>query len=190
MNNPLRAVIQRHIEAPRLLRMGGAMSGGRALEIGCGRGVGVEIILDVFRAEAVDAFDLDPRMINQAEDRLSPVSSRVNLWVGDATAIEAADAQYDAVFDFGIIHHVPDWRRTVAEVQRVLKPGGRFYGEEVLRRFIGHPLIRRLLHHPQEDRFQTEEFVRCLEAVGLRLVAVREVAGWFVSFVASKEKSA
>ena len=37
------------------------------------------------------------------------------------------------MFDFGIIHHVPQWRRALAEVARVLKPGGRFYAEEVLR---------------------------------------------------------
>ena len=40
MNNPVRAAIQRHFEAPRLLRMRGALPGGVALEIGCGRGVG------------------------------------------------------------------------------------------------------------------------------------------------------
>ena len=38
MNNPLRAALQRHCEARRLLTMGGAMNGGVALEIGCGRG--------------------------------------------------------------------------------------------------------------------------------------------------------
>lgn len=188
VNNPIRAVLQRYVEAPQLLRMGGAMPGGRALEIGCGRGVGVEIILELFGADSVDAFDLDRRMINQARERLAAVSSPVNLWVGDASAIEAENAQYDAVFDFGIIHHVPDWRRALAEVQRVLKPGGRFYGEEVLRRFILHPIARRLFDHPQEDRFDRAELVRSLESVGLRLIAVRELVSCFAWFVAGKEK--
>ena len=58
MNNPVRAAVQRHLEAKRFLEMGGAMCGGAALEIGCGRGVGVEIILDLFGAERVDAFEL------------------------------------------------------------------------------------------------------------------------------------
>ena len=48
-------------------------------------------------------------------------------------AIHAADDTYDAVFDFGIIHHIPRWREALDEVARVLKPGGRFFFEEVLR---------------------------------------------------------
>jgi ubiquinone/menaquinone biosynthesis C-methylase UbiE len=132
MNNPLREAIQRRFGAPRLLRLGGPMQRGHALEIGCGRGVGTELILDLLGANAVDAFDLDPSMVMLARERLRPRGKRVRLWVGDASTIAAPDACYDAVFDFGIIHHVPDWRRAPAEVRRVLGPHGRFYAEEVL----------------------------------------------------------
>ena len=115
MNNGLRALIQRQFEASRLETMGGRVPNAKALEIGCGRGVGAEIILDVFGAGHVDAFDLDPRMVALAEQRLGNRRDRVNLSVGDATAIKAADDSYDAVFDFGIIHHIPRWRDAVAD---------------------------------------------------------------------------
>ena len=190
MNNPLRAAIQRHFEARRLLRMGGPMNGGAALEIGCGRGVGTDLILQVFGADSVDAFDLDPRMVAQARARLSAHGSRVRVWVGDAGAISAPDATYDAVFDFGIIHHVPAWRRVLAEIHRVLKPGGRFYAEEVLRRFIVHPITRRLLEHPQSDRFDTAGFVRGLEASGFDPIATEELWGSFAWFIARKRAAA
>lgn len=190
MNNPVRSAIQRHVEANRLLRMGGAMLGGQALEIGCGRGVGVELILEVFGAHSVDAFDLDARMVTQARRRLSRYGSRVRLWVGDASAISAPDATYDAVFDFGIIHHVPDWRRAVRETERVLKPGGRFYGEEILKRFIVHPLTRRFLRHPLEDRFDAPAFERELNAVGLDDVASHQVSGAFAWFTGRKRAAA
>ena len=186
MNSPVRAAIQRHIEARRLLRMGGVLSGGCALELGCGRGIGCELILDLFGADSVDAFDLDPRMVALARRRLARHGSRVRLWVGDASAIGAADAAYDAVFDFGIIHHVPDWRRVLAEVHRVLKPGGRFYGEEVLRRFIVHPVTRRLLDHPLHDRFDSLAFARELKASGLEPLATEELWGSFAWFTARK----
>src|SRR5580658_6380468 len=138
-NNPIREAIQRRFEAGRLLSMGGGMRGGRALEIGCGRGVGVDIVFDRFGADRVDAFDLDPDMIEQARRRLARHGDQVRLWVGDAEEIQAEEDTYDAVIDFAIVHHVPDWRRALREVHRVLRPGGSFYAEEVLARFIQDP---------------------------------------------------
>ncbi len=184
MNNPLRAAIQRRFEAQRLLGMGGPLSGGRALEIGCGRGVGVELILDRFGADRVDAFDLDPHMVEHARRRLSRRGDRVRLWVGDVTCIAAPDATYDAVFDFGIVHHVPEWRRALREIRRVLRPGGRLYAEEVFERFIQSPVWRRLLEHPQTDRFDHDRFRDALTEAGFRVAATRLLwssFGWFVA---------
>jgi len=186
MNNPLRAAIQRHFEAPRLLRMGGPMGGGAALEIGCGRGVGIELIYEVFGADSVDAFDLDPSMVELARERLAARGLRARLWVGDVTAISSADERYDAVFDFGIVHHVPDWRPALSEVSRVLVPGGRFYAEEVLAGFITHPITRRVLEHPQRDRFERREFLTALAEAGLVPIASEELWGGFAWFVAGK----
>ncbi len=186
MNNPIRAAIQKHVEAKWLLRMGGSMKGGRALEIGCGRGVGAGLILGAFCAGSVDAFDLDPCMITQARRRLSTYGPRARVWVGDASAISVPGSTYDAVFDFGIIHHVPDWRGVLQEIQRVLKPGGRFYGEEVLRELIAHPIWRRLFDHPQSDRFDASEFARELESVGFDIDARDELWGAFAWFIARK----
>lgn len=186
MNNPVRASLQRYVEAPLLRHLGGPMPIRRALEIGCGRGVGTEIILDGFGAERVDAFDLDPRMVDRARDRLAPHGDRVRLWQGDAERIAAEDARYDAVFDFGIIHHVPAWRAVLAEVRRVLRPGGRFYVEEVLSGFILHPLWRRLLDHPMEDRFDAPAFRAALESEGFRVLGSRTLSDQFAWFVAER----
>jgi ubiquinone/menaquinone biosynthesis C-methylase UbiE len=185
MNNPIRAAVQRRIEAERFLRLGGPVRG-VALEIGCGRGVGAEIILDVFGAEGVDAFDLDPRMIVRARSRLAKRGDRVRLWTGDVTRIAAPDETYDAVFDFGIIHHVAEWPRALAEVARVLRSGGRFYAEEVLRPVIVHPVVRRLVSHPQADRFDLAQFTETLLAVGLQPIASQSVGGAFAWVVAKR----
>ncbi|MCA9676203.1 MAG: class I SAM-dependent methyltransferase [Kofleriaceae bacterium] len=186
MNNPVRTAVQRRFEARRLRQLGGRMQGGRALELGCGHGAGVEIILDDFGADQVDAFDGDAAMIERARYRLLRRGARTRLWVGDTERIHAADDTYDAVFDFGSLHHVAAWRDAVREIARVLRPGGRFYGEEVLERAGTYPLWRRVLEHPMVDRFDCVSFGGALEDHGLRLLASAELWGQFGWFVAEK----
>lgn len=183
MNNPVRAALQRHYEAPLLQRLGGRVSGKRVLEIGCGRGVGTEIILKRFGAAEVHAFDLDPEMVARARLRLAHAApGRVTLWVGDATRVPVPDAAYDAVFDFGIIHHIPDWRVAVSEVRRVLKLGGPCFFEEVTRHALERWSYRTFLVHPTEDRFSGEAFVAELSRQGIR-VGDRAVERFFGDFI-------
>lgn len=186
MNNPVRAALQCHFEMPRLLEMGGCVPGGRVLEVGCGRGVGTELILARSGAERVDAFDLDPEMVALARRRLRRHGDRVRVGVGDVEHIDAEDGAYDAVFDFGIIHHVPDWRNALSEIHRVLKHGGRFYAEEVLEKFILDPLWRRVLVHPLEDRFSYSCFREALVQSGFEMVESRQLWDQFAWFVADK----
>ena len=184
VNSPFRASIQRRWEARRLLAMGGPTEGGRALEIGCGRGVGIELILEMFGASQVDAFDLDPRMVKAARRRHRGRLERVSIWQGDVTSIRQSDAHYDAVFDFAILHHVPRWRSAIAEIWRVLKPGGRFYAEEAFAKFINGFPWRQLFEHPREDRFDAAEFNDELAAAGFRVVTMSQWAGavgWFIA---------
>jgi len=186
MNNPVRAASQRWIEAPRLRSMGGPVPGGHVLEVGCGRGVGAEIILRSFGAAHVDAFDLDPRMVELARQRLRRHGDRVRIWQGDASRIDAEDGAYDAVFDFGIIHHVPDWTGALGEIHRVLRPGACLYAEEVYERFIAHPLARGLFRHPQQGRFDHARFVEAVRASGLEPVAETQLMGLFGWLVARR----
>ena len=187
MNNPIRAAVQRRFEGPRLRRMGGPLPGARVLEVGCGRGVGTEIVLRQFGAARVDAFDLDPAMVALARRRLASHGDRVRIWTGDVTSIDADSGTYDAVFDFGIIHHVPRWRDAVAEIARVLAPGGRLYAEEVLAPFLASPLWSRVLEHPKDDRFDARQFERALVDAGLVVDATEALWRRFAWFVAHKE---
>jgi len=185
VNSPVRAMVQRRHTVRRFLRLGGSVAaGGKALEMGCGRGMGAEILLDCFGARRVHGFDLDPAMVRLARRRMASRGERARFWVGNATAIPVPDGVYDQVFDFGIIHHVIRWREAVREAFRTLRPGGRFYVEEYLRDFICHPVWRALLDHPQEDRFAGGDFVAALETAGFRRIGWEErfrTVGYFVA---------
>lgn len=182
MNNPVRAAIHRRYEAPLLKRLGGTVDGEHVLEIGCGQGVGTQIILEQFGAAHVTAIDLDPAMIDRARERLRDHGDKVSLRTGDAEHIDAPDDSFDAVFDFGIIHHIPNWRASIEEVHRVLRPGGRFYFEEVTSHALARWSYRTFLEHPDQDRFGAFGFVHALETQHLH-VGDRATTRFFGDFV-------
>lgn len=160
----------------------------RVLEIGCGQGDGVSEILSRFHPHALDAFDLDEQQVARARERLAGGTkngAEVRLWVGDAEHVEAAEGSYDAVFEFTIFHHVPNWRRALAEVHRVLRPGGLFLFEELSTEFFSNmpvvsPLLRRFTVHPWDTMFDFPTFRRALRDAGLRVTALRArpLPGW------------
>jgi SAM-dependent methyltransferase len=175
VNNWVRAELQLRVEAPLLARLSPLPAGARVLEIGCGRGVGVRAILKQFTPGEVAAFDFDPEQVERARaylDRTLPREemAKVKLARGDATHIDAPDASFDAVFDWGVVHHVDGWRPAVREVGRVLKPGGLFYYAEPTRTLVDLPLVNRIFVHPASGRFTRDEFLAELGASGLRPV--------------------
>ena len=169
MNNPARAWLQRAYEVPLLHRLGAELGGSEVVEIGCGRGVGTELLLERMGAAHVTALDLDPAMVSRARRRLARHGDRVDVQVGDACRLPLADASVDAVVDFAIIHHVPAWRGAVAEAARVRRPGGQFVFEEVTRHALERWSYRTFLEHPTEDRFSAEGFIAELRRHGFTL---------------------
>lgn len=160
VNNSARAVVQRLYEGPMLRRLGGVAQGGVVLEIGCGRGAGIEVILQQFHAGHAFGIDLDHLQIERARKRLqSKHDGLFTLMQGDVERMPFEDTSFDAVFDFGVLHHVPDWQRGIAEIRRILKPGGTFFFEEVTRAALKRWTYRTFLEHPAENRFSEAEFL-------------------------------
>jgi 2-polyprenyl-3-methyl-5-hydroxy-6-metoxy-1,4-benzoquinol methylase len=166
VNNPVRAAHQHHREAAWFQRLaGGDLSGQHVLEVGCGQGVGAEVILDRLGAARVTAFDLDESMVELAARRLH--DRPVSLSVGDVCTIEQATGTIDTVVDFGIIHHVPNWQESIGEIARVLRPGGLLLFEEIPRHMLDTWVFRTLTVHPRENRFEADEFGAELSRHGL-----------------------
>src|SRR3712207_1103216 len=154
----LRALVQRRVEAPVLLRLGGPVTGGRVLELGTGRrGTGLRLAVELFgaaRAEGIELFSASAAASAAAIHDLGP---RVDVQVGDATALPADDGSYDAVFGYHVLHHAQDWRRVVREAARVLRPGGRFYSCEMTARFVDSRPLRAVSRHPPDGDRPTPE---------------------------------
>jgi len=186
MNNPVRAASQSWIESPLLIGPRGALAGKYVLEVGCGRGVGIEILLALGAAH-VTGFDLDPKMVALAQKRVAKYGNRARVFVGDAEAIDVPDASCDAVVDYGIIHHIPNWPQALKEIARVLKPGGVFYFEDLLKGLVSAWLVRDLFDHPQATQFYGREFRAGLEAADLHVQKWRQRGEWGIMGQAGKQ---
>jgi SAM-dependent methyltransferase len=88
------------------------------LEVGCGPGEAAERIAGELSADVV-ALDISPRMVELSRAR------GVSAQVGDVQNLPFADESFDCVLAAWMLFHVPDVDRGLAEISRVLVPGGR-----------------------------------------------------------------
>jgi SAM-dependent methyltransferase len=97
-------------------------SGGRWLDVGCGTGALTETILSVAAPGEVVGIDPSPAFVAFARDRVK--DPRVHFDIGDARALRADPATFDAVVAGLVLNFVPEPREAVAEMARVTRPGG------------------------------------------------------------------
>ena len=169
VNTPFRDWLMRG-EIAAFRRLADLPPGATVLDMGCGRGSSVRLILKTFRPARVVAFDIDSTLIDQARRRLAPLlGETVELHVADATRLPFGDEEFDAAFELGMLHHVPDWRAALRETARVLKPGGIFYfGEPSYGRL--HRGLYRLAGHGKGAGFSGDELRLALVEAGLKPV--------------------
>jgi len=98
--------------------------GKRVLEIGSGVGTDARIIIEKGGGDYT-GINID-RASTEATARALQVFSLPGVALqGDATALDFPDATFDVVYSFGVLHHIPEAEKAVAEIHRVLRPGGR-----------------------------------------------------------------
>jgi ubiquinone/menaquinone biosynthesis C-methylase UbiE len=189
VNSSIRPIFLRK-DARFMLQLGGNLiEGGRVLEIGCGRGFGVDIIFSMFNPSYVEAFDFDPHQVHLAKKRLSnKYQNKIHLYEASATRIPSDDNHFDAVFDFAALHHISDNSVALNEISRVLKPGGQFFFLEMLSSFTLKPIMRLLTLHPPEAQFTWPELSMKLKKSNLGVSKHAFLSSHKVVGVAFKEE--
>lgn len=95
---------------------------GRWLDVGCGSGTLSRGILDTQDPESVHGVDSSANFIEYVRHRIQ--DERATFTVGNAQAIPADDATYDAVVSGLVLNFIPDAALAVGEMARVTRPGG------------------------------------------------------------------
>lgn len=99
--------------------------GERILDLGCGPGFYVaELLEQVGATGAVVGIDPSPAMLAIAARRVKG-HDNVELREGDATSLAGEEANFDAVLSVQVLEYVSDVAAALAEMYRLLKPGGR-----------------------------------------------------------------
>jgi len=141
------SLLNAYYNRPALVALAGDVRGRRILDAGCGSGPLAQNLRD--GGAVVSGFDGSPAMIELARDRLG---DDVPLRVADIAApLPYDDDSFDDVIASLVLHYLEDWSGPLAEIRRVLRPGGRLLVS------VNHPLVR-VFTHPGEDYFATRQY--------------------------------
>ncbi|MFI5709830.1 class I SAM-dependent methyltransferase [Kribbella sp. NPDC051620] len=148
-----------HYERPAMLDLARDVQGRHVLEVGCGSGPLMAALRD--RGAIVSGFDLSAAMIELARRRLG---EDADLTVADlAKPLPYDDAAFDDVTASLVLHYLEDWTEPLAELRRVLKPGGRLILS------VHHPIVYKALN-PDGNYFDIAEFSFEAEHAGRTVV--------------------
>ena len=141
------SLLNAYYERPAVLSLAGDVRGRHILDAGCGSGPLAASLLA--RGAHVTGFDGSPAMIDLAHQRLG---DGVRLLVHDlAQPLPFDDQAFDDVVASLVLHYLEDWSGPLAEIRRVLRPGGRLIAS------INHPFVRQHFV-PDQDYFAIQQY--------------------------------
>lgn len=102
-------------------RAAGVAAGQKVIDVGCGSGALTVVLAEIVGAENVAGVDPSEPFVAEARARVP----EADLRVGPAESLPFEDATFDAALSQLVFHFVQDPARSVAEMRRVTRPGGR-----------------------------------------------------------------
>jgi SAM-dependent methyltransferase len=116
-------VVNAEYDRPAILELCGDLRGKHVLELGCAAGALTDQL--ALRAADVVALDREPRLVELARKRLGD-RARVEVADLEQPLDVAATASKDVVVASLVLHYLEEWTPLLAEVRRILVPGGAF----------------------------------------------------------------
>jgi ubiquinone/menaquinone biosynthesis C-methylase UbiE len=100
--------------------------GDRVLDLGCGTGTLCLLVKRACPGARVTGVDIDSTILGMARAKIARAGVEVSVGEGSATALPFADGAFDSVLTTLVLHHLTtaQKRTALAEVRRVLRPGG------------------------------------------------------------------
>lgn len=108
--------------APSLIQFGGFADGERVLDAGCGTGCLTLALPGFANFTSITGVDITEPYVEAA--RSSNTDPRITFEVGDVLALPYPDGAFDRAYSSLVLHFIPDAARAVAEMRRVVRPGG------------------------------------------------------------------
>lgn len=107
-----------------LLQLLNIRPGESVLDLGCGAGAIAEYIAEKIGAK-VTGLDYAAPAIEEAQQRTGDQNGKLSFLCGDINALELPEQSFDAVMSLDTLYWVADLTKTMADVTKLLKPGGR-----------------------------------------------------------------
>lgn len=108
--------------APRLIEFAGLAGGEKILDVGCGTGSLTFALAQSPDLAEIHAIDFSPVFVEAATQRNT--DPRVSIGQADACAMPFEDGTFDRALALLVLHFVPEAGKAVAEMRRVVRPGG------------------------------------------------------------------
>lgn len=142
------SLVNAYYERPAMLALAGDVAGRRVLDAGCGSGSLSAALRD--RGAEVTGIDASAGMLALARRRLGDDAALHMVDLRESLPFAAA--AFDDVVASLVLHYLEDWAPTLAELRRVLRPGGRLIAS------VDHPFVAYTIQNARPDYFAATSY--------------------------------
>jgi SAM-dependent methyltransferase len=161
------------------------IDGGRMLDVGCGSGQFIGILMQSLGSfDSITGVDVDDAALKEARSRFR--ADIFNFVKTSSNTLPFEDATFDFVSISKALHHMENARQTLAEMKRVLKPGGHFLISEMIRDGLSEQQQSHLLYHhlrseidqligiSHHETYMRSDLLDLIDSLGLDELSVKD----------------